>query len=201
MPLPRPCCWLVGEGSGKADVSLLHSVQLTFALPWQGAQPAWYSSWGEAFLSHRLCVFPRCPLALTGRHLPPDNAGGGHQAFSAALPSPGGTRLFPHPPFSGWGLVPGVQLSLLEGGTCCAGGSPHAELATGLPSGDQGSLGQRAGAGLCLHPAPQAPTPKPSAQVPTSCCPPWYKRTRKIQLPVPFLSAFAAACLWKTGAG
>lgn len=43
--------------------------------------------------------------------------------------------------------------------------------------------------------------PCPPTKVPTSCCPPWCKRTTKIQLPVPFLSAFAAACLWKTGAG
>lgn len=43
-----------------------------------------------------------------------------------------------------------------------AGGSSHAELAIGLPSADQGSLGQQtAGAGLCLHKAPQAHTPKP----------------------------------------
>lgn len=48
---------------------------------------------------------------------------------------------------------------------------------------------------------PTPTPPSPSTQVPTSCCPPWCKRTRKIQLPVPFLSAFAAACLWKTGAG
>lgn len=32
-------------------------------------------------------------------------------------------------------------------------------------------------------------------------CPPGWKRTTKIQLPVPFLLAFAAACLWRTGAG
>ena len=96
--------------------------------------------------------------------------GGEHQAFSATLPSPGGTCLFPHPSFSGWGLVPSVQPGLLQGGTCWREFTCRA----GLHSGDQGSLGQqRAGAGLCLHmslPPHSSPGPHPQA-LPPRCLP------------------------------
>lgn len=52
-----------------------------------------------------------------------------------------------------------------------------------------------------LYRVPQALKPEPACQCAYLTHPPWWKRTMKMQLPVPFPSASAAACLWKTGAG
>lgn len=188
-----------------ACCTLSHSPLLS--LPWQGALPGWYSPWGEAFLSHRLCVLPRCPLALTGWHPPPDNAVAGWvggntrpslppshhlevHASSPTLPSQAG----------GWYQVSSLASCrvVLEGVHTQSWSAFWGPGVSRAAESRRWSLPAHEPASTRLpRPAP----PSPSTQVPTSCCPPWCKRTRKIQLPVPFLSAFAAACLWKTGAG